>query len=195
LQILIEGRPHTFQLMSQAPQVSVGPVPRYDLVAGRVNLTIDAVSNVPVYLDEKLQKIDVFGVPVLLRFCSNFQTVTLNGRPFPTNFGARLPFTITLPGSGKHYFRFSTIAPNVENAIQAFISANYGGDWNERNNHFGKNFIIYDTYDGSASLNVRYVVNNIGLNVFHFRWSWKRGTISWCSWWKGPWSTTKRCIG
>ncbi|ODN00140.1 Pre-mRNA cleavage complex 2 protein Pcf11, partial [Orchesella cincta] len=135
--IFLEGRPHSFQLISQAPQVSVGQVPRYDLVAGRVNLTIDAVSNVPVYLDEKLQKIDVFGVPVLLRFCSNFQTVTLNGRPFPTNFGARLPFTITLHGSGKHYFRFSAITPNLENAIHAFISANYGGDWNERNSHFG----------------------------------------------------------
>ncbi|CAL8089630.1 unnamed protein product [Orchesella dallaii] len=135
--IFLEGRPHSFQLISQAPQVSVGQVPRYDLVAGRVNLTIDAVSNAPVYLDEKLQKIDVFGVPVLFRFCSNFQTVTLNGRPFPTNFGARLPFTITLHGSGKHYFRFSAITPNTETAIQAFISANYGGDWNERNNHFG----------------------------------------------------------
>lgn len=157
----MDGRPHTFQLLPPYPQVSVGELPRYDLVAGRVNLSIDAASNVPVFLDEKLQKIDVFGEPLLLRFCNGFQAVTLNGRPFPSNFGARLPFTITMPGSGKHYLRFSAISPDTERAIQAFVSANYGVDWSDGRNPFGESNVMERRWFGSTMDNV----HNIGFAI------------------------------
>lgn len=131
LQINIDGRSHTFQFLPPSPQVAVGGVPRYDLCAGKVTLTIDATLNVSVFLDEKLQKIEIGGEPVVMRFAKGFQSVTLNGRAFPTNFGARLPFSITLPNSEKHYLRFNSVSPDIEHGIKTFLSANYGGDWND----------------------------------------------------------------
>lgn len=133
----MDGRSHTFQLSPPSPQVAVGSVPRHDLCAGKVTLTVDAITHVSVFLDEKLQKIEIGGEVLVLRFCNGFKAVTLNGRQFPTNFGARLPFSVTLANSEKHFLRFNAVSPETELGMQAFINANYGGEWND-NRNFGK---------------------------------------------------------
>jgi len=122
-QIVVDGRQHVFQIKGPPPQVEIGKKSRHDLVAGRVNLMLDAVNSITVYLDEKPQKIDLFGFPIVLRFGDGFHTVFLNGRPFPTNFGARLPFTVTTPAGRKHYLRFSALSPSTEKAMMHFIKA------------------------------------------------------------------------
>jgi len=127
VQVNLDGRLCNVELKGAPPQVELGKVCRYDLLAGRVNLIVDAVKQVIVYLDEKPQKLDLFSEPVILRFCENFRTVLLNGRPFPTNFGARLPFTVTIPNAGKHYLRFSALTPSAEKAIGSFIRAKTSG--------------------------------------------------------------------
>jgi hypothetical protein len=120
LQVNLDGRIVKVELSGPPPQVEVGKVCRYDLLAGRVNLIVDAVKQVTVYLDEKPQKLDLFSDPVILRFCDNFRTVLLNGRPFPTNFGARLPFPVTIRNTEQHYLRFSALTPSAEKALSSF---------------------------------------------------------------------------
>ena len=56
-----------------------------------------------------LIRLDFCGFPVILRFCEEFHTVTLNGRPFPTNFGA-MPRQVVIPGGRVVNIRFASVS-------------------------------------------------------------------------------------
>jgi pre-mRNA cleavage complex 2 protein Pcf11 len=47
---------HIVKLDGPPPQVKIGLVKRTDLVAGKINLVIDAKNMVPVFLDAKPQR-------------------------------------------------------------------------------------------------------------------------------------------
>lgn len=118
--------------------MEIGKIPRYDLIAGKVTLIVDAVHQLVVFLDEKPQKIDIFRKPITLKFTGGFNTVLLNGRPFATNFGNRLPFSVTPPNETKHYLRFSALPPSTVNAIRQFIRKRQ----EQLDNETGKLYII-----------------------------------------------------
>lgn len=56
VQIVMGGRPRTVQLGGPMPKVRIGEVRRTDLVAGKINLIVDAKQMFPIYLDAKPQR-------------------------------------------------------------------------------------------------------------------------------------------
>jgi pre-mRNA cleavage complex 2 protein Pcf11 len=52
----IGGKMHVVKLEGPPPQVKIGFVKRTDLVAGKINLIINAKTMVPVFLDAKPQR-------------------------------------------------------------------------------------------------------------------------------------------
>jgi pre-mRNA cleavage complex 2 protein Pcf11 len=54
--IEIGGKMHVVKLEGPPPQVKIGFVKRTDLVAGKINLIINAMHMVPVFLDAKPQR-------------------------------------------------------------------------------------------------------------------------------------------
>nr|CAD7456296.1 unnamed protein product [Timema tahoe] len=104
--IEIGGKLHTVKLDGPQPQVKIGYA-RKDLVAGKINLIINAKTMVPVFLDAKPQRFDIEGKPHILRFVDALMRVMINGRPFPVEFGG-LPKPI-LVRDKKHFIRFSVL--------------------------------------------------------------------------------------
>ncbi|XP_047121818.1 uncharacterized protein LOC124805343 [Schistocerca piceifrons] len=107
----IGGKIRSVKLDGPPPHVKIGFVKRTDLVAGKINLIIDARTMVPVFLDAKPQRFDVENKPHVLRFVDKLKTVLLNGRPFEVEFGG-LPKPIVARGR-KHFVRFSVLPQGV----------------------------------------------------------------------------------
>ncbi len=63
---------------------------------------------------------DFCGFPVVVRFCEEFHTVTLNGRHFPTNFGG-MPRAVCVPGGRQHFIRFSSVSPQTQQNMLAHL--------------------------------------------------------------------------
>ncbi|XP_049825333.1 uncharacterized protein LOC109601802 isoform X2 [Aethina tumida] len=93
------------------PQVKIGRQ-RTDLVAGRVNLIINAKKIIPVFLDAKPQKFVLDGETLTLRFVDSLKTVLINDCPFKVEFGG-LPKPVTIHGT-KHFIRFSVLPNGVK---------------------------------------------------------------------------------
>lgn len=107
----LNGINTTVKLDGPAPQVKIGTVKRTDLVAGKVNLIVNAKIIVPLYLDAKIQKFVVDGETVTLKFVDALKTVLINDVPFNVEFGG-LPKPITIHNK-KHFVRFSVLPRGI----------------------------------------------------------------------------------
>ncbi|XP_035442631.2 pre-mRNA cleavage complex 2 protein Pcf11 isoform X3 [Spodoptera frugiperda] len=112
LGVIIDGKPRLVHLEGPMPQVDIGKAKRTDLVAGKINLIVNATQMHPVYLDAKVQKILVNGQYLTVRFVDSLRTVLINEQPFKVEFGG-LPKPIVV-GSEKYFVRFSALPRNIK---------------------------------------------------------------------------------
>ncbi|XP_023941779.1 pre-mRNA cleavage complex 2 protein Pcf11 isoform X2 [Bicyclus anynana] len=112
LGVLIDGQPHLVHLEGPLPQVDIGKVKRTDLVAGKINLIVNATNICPVYLDAKVQKFHVNGNFFTIRFVDSLRTVLINEQPFKVEYGD-LPKPIFVGGE-KLFIRFSALPKNIK---------------------------------------------------------------------------------
>nr|XP_021187068.2 pre-mRNA cleavage complex 2 protein Pcf11 isoform X1 [Helicoverpa armigera]XP_049697497.1 pre-mRNA cleavage complex 2 protein Pcf11 isoform X1 [Helicoverpa armigera] len=112
LGVIIDGKPRLVHLEGPMPQVDIGKAKRTDLVAGKINLIVNATQMHPVYLDAKVQKILVNGQFLTVRFVDSLRTVLINEQPFKVEFGD-LPKPIVV-GSEKYFIRFSALPRNIK---------------------------------------------------------------------------------
>ncbi|CAH2055960.1 unnamed protein product, partial [Iphiclides podalirius] len=112
LGVLIDGKPRLLHLEGPLPQVDIGKTKRTDLVAGKINLIINATQMCPVYLDAKVQKVLINGQFFTLRFVDALRTVLINEKPFKVEFGD-LPRPIFV-GKEKFFIRFSALPRQVK---------------------------------------------------------------------------------
>ncbi|XP_050672811.1 pre-mRNA cleavage complex 2 protein Pcf11 isoform X1 [Leptidea sinapis] len=110
--VIIDGKPHLVHLEGPLPQVDIGKTKRTDLVAGKINLIVNATIVCPVYLDAKVQKFQVNGQFFTIRFVDALRTVLINERPFQVEFGD-LPKPIYVNGE-KYFIRFSALPKNIK---------------------------------------------------------------------------------
>ncbi|CAG9782420.1 unnamed protein product [Diatraea saccharalis] len=112
LGVIIDGKPRLVHLEGPLPQVDISKTKRTDLVAGKINLIVNAVHICPVYLDAKVQKFQIDGKFFTLRFVDSFRTVLINEQPFKVEFGD-LPRPIRV-GDVKYFIRFSALPKYVK---------------------------------------------------------------------------------
>ncbi|XP_026740557.1 pre-mRNA cleavage complex 2 protein Pcf11 isoform X2 [Trichoplusia ni] len=110
--VIIDNKPRLVHLEGPMPQVDIGKMKRTDLVAGKINLIVNATQMHPVYLDAKVQKISVNGQFLTVRFVDSLRTVLINEQPFKVEFGD-LPKPIVV-GSEKYFIRFSALPRYVK---------------------------------------------------------------------------------
>lgn len=123
--INIGGRPAQIALEGPPPIVKIGQEQRFDLLAGRVTMIIDAHSVIPVYLDLKLQHFELEGQLYTMQFKDSLRTVVIDGQAYRVDFGG-LPMPINL-GVRKHFVRFSSLPRGVEpgRVLQPLALGNY----------------------------------------------------------------------
>lgn len=108
----LDGKVTGLKMEGPPPQVKIGPVPRTDLVGGKINLIIDAKNVIPIYLDAKVQKFEVDGKTHTLQFTDALRTVLLNDMPYAVEFGG-LPKPFVVDGN-KHFIRFSVLPKGIK---------------------------------------------------------------------------------
>lgn len=112
LGVIIDGKPHLVHLEGPLPKVDISKDKRTDLVAGKINLIVNATTVCPVYLDAKVQKFQVNGQFFTIRFVDALQTVLINEQPFKVEFGD-LPKPIMINGE-KYFVRFSALPKYIK---------------------------------------------------------------------------------
>ncbi|KFB43760.1 AGAP001271-PA-like protein [Anopheles sinensis] len=100
-----------FKIAGPAPQVKIGEL-RNDLVAGKINMIVDAKYIIPVFLDCKVQTFELNGQAHTLQFADFLLTVVLDEHPYPVDFGS-LPKVYRLRGR-EYYIRFTSLPNNVQ---------------------------------------------------------------------------------
>lgn len=111
IRIELDGISTTIRLEGPPPQVKIGECKRNDLVAGKINMFIDAKIVVPVFLDAKVQKFVVNGETNTLKFVNALETVLINDISFKVEYGG-LPKPIFIHGK-KHFIRFSVLPKGI----------------------------------------------------------------------------------
>ncbi|XP_049279637.1 uncharacterized protein LOC125762019 isoform X1 [Anopheles funestus] len=106
--ITLDGKPRVFKIAGPAPQVKIGES-RKDLVAGKINMIVDAKYMIPVFLDCKMQMFEVYGVMHRLQFADFLLTVLIDEQPFPVDYGG-LPMLVR-SRERDYYIRFTAL-PN-----------------------------------------------------------------------------------
>lgn len=124
VQIILGGQPRMVQLSGPMPKLRIGEVPRTDLVAGKINLIVDAKKMFPIYLDAKPQRFEIGGVPYILRFVEALQTVVINGVPFKFEFGG-VPVPIFFHGE-KHFLRLSVLPRDIRPGYVTIVNMEGG---------------------------------------------------------------------
>lgn len=86
----------------------------FSFFSGTVQLLIDGdVHNSHLmFLDEKLQRIDIDGKPHIFQFVDQFKTLLINGHPFKAEFG-RQPMVVHV-NQVKHYLRLTALPKGVK---------------------------------------------------------------------------------
>ncbi|XP_064074562.1 pre-mRNA cleavage complex 2 protein Pcf11 isoform X1 [Vanessa tameamea] len=112
LGVIIDGKPRLIHLEGPLPKVDIGKTKRTELVAGKINLIVNATNICPVYLDAKVQKFHVNGQFFTIRFVDSLRTVLINEQPFKVDFGD-LPKPIFVGGE-KYFVRFSALPKNIK---------------------------------------------------------------------------------
>lgn len=112
IRIDLNGTSVHVQLEGPPPQAKIGDIKRTDLVAGKINLFINAKIIVPVFLDAKLQKFAIDGETNTLKLINALQTVLINDAPFDIEYGG-LPKPLMINGK-KHFIRFSVLPKGIK---------------------------------------------------------------------------------
>lgn len=110
--IIIDGVPRVIQLEGPPPQVDIRLEKRTDLVAGKINMIVDATHMYPVFLDAKPQKFLINNTYHTIRFVDSLRTVLINEVPFKVEFGG-LPRPVII-GKTKHFIRFSVLPRSIK---------------------------------------------------------------------------------
>ncbi|XP_049536265.1 uncharacterized protein LOC125951454 isoform X2 [Anopheles darlingi] len=104
--ITLDGKQRVFKISGPPPQVKIGDS-RNDLVAGKINMIIDAELIVPVFLDCKPQLFEINGHQHRLQFADFLLTVLIDEQPFPVEYGG-LPKVFRLR-ERSYYIRFTAV--------------------------------------------------------------------------------------
>ncbi|KAJ8919283.1 hypothetical protein NQ315_003867 [Exocentrus adspersus] len=112
IRIVLSGVNTTVKLEGPPPQVKIGEKKRTDLVAGKINLFINAKIVVPVFLDAKVQKFIIDGETSTLKFVNSLETVLINDVPFSVEYGG-LPKPMFIHGK-KQFIRFSVLPKGIK---------------------------------------------------------------------------------
>ncbi|XP_018565201.1 uncharacterized protein LOC108906445 isoform X2 [Anoplophora glabripennis] len=112
IRIVLNGASTTVKLEGPPPQVKIGENMRTDLVAGKINLFINAQIVVPVFLDAKVQKFIIEGETSTLKFVNALETVLINDVPLSVEYGG-LPKPVFIHGK-KQYIRFSVLPKGIK---------------------------------------------------------------------------------
>ncbi|CAH1140150.1 unnamed protein product [Phyllotreta striolata] len=112
IRVELDGVPTKVQLDGPVPQVNIGKAKRTDLVAGKINLIINAMVVVPVFLDAKVQKFVLDNETSTLKFVDALKTVLINDVPFTVEYGG-LPKPFIIHGK-KHFIRFSVLPKGIK---------------------------------------------------------------------------------
>ncbi|XP_055704060.1 uncharacterized protein LOC129802348 isoform X2 [Phlebotomus papatasi] len=110
IRVELNGVMRTIKIDGPPPQVRIGSL-RTDLVVGKINVIIDAVLFIPVFLDGNEQQFEIDGQVHTLQFADFLLTVIINGIPSPVVFGG-LPKSYDLRGQ-KHFIRFTALPAGV----------------------------------------------------------------------------------
>uniref|UniRef100_A0A182PRR4 Pre-mRNA cleavage complex 2 protein Pcf11 n=1 Tax=Anopheles epiroticus TaxID=199890 RepID=A0A182PRR4_9DIPT len=108
--IMLDGKPRVFKIAGPAPQVKIGDS-RKDLVAGKINMIVDAKYMIPVFLDCKPQVFEVYGVMHRLQFADFLLTVLIDEQSFPVDYGG-LPMLVR-SRDRDYYIRFTALPNQV----------------------------------------------------------------------------------
>ncbi|XP_018319947.1 uncharacterized protein LOC108733341 [Agrilus planipennis] len=112
ISIDLDGKMAHLKLDGPPPQVKIGTTKRTDLVAGRINLIVDAKIIIPVYLDCKVQHFEVNGKLHKLKFINSLKKVIIDDIVYPITFGG-LPKAVILSGT-KRFIRFSVLPKGIK---------------------------------------------------------------------------------
>ncbi|XP_052868953.1 uncharacterized protein LOC128274711 [Anopheles cruzii] len=104
--IMLGEKPRVFKIAGPPPQVKIGGS-RNDLVAGKINMIVDAELIVPVFLDCKPQLVEIGGHQHWLQFADFLLTVLIDEQPFSVEFGG-LPQVYRLR-ERNYYIRFTAL--------------------------------------------------------------------------------------
>lgn len=111
IHITVGGIKLTVALEGPPPQVNITDEKRIDLVAGKINMIVNATLMVPVFLDAKVQKFVLDGEVCTLKFTDSLKKVVINDEPFKVEFGG-LPKPFMINGK-KNFIRFSVLPKGV----------------------------------------------------------------------------------
>lgn len=112
IRIELNGEFTLVKVEGPPPQVKIGQCRRTDLVAGKINLIVDAKTVVPVFLDGKPQQFVINGQTHTLRFVNSLQMALIDDAPFDVEFGGLpKPFVIQ---DKKYYIRFSVLPKGIK---------------------------------------------------------------------------------
>ncbi|XP_057662114.1 pre-mRNA cleavage complex 2 protein Pcf11 isoform X5 [Diorhabda carinulata] len=112
IRIQLDGVPTKVQLEGPPPPVNIGKTKRTDIVAGKINMVINAKVIVPVFLDAKPQKFVLDGETSTLKFVDALKTVLINDVPFNVEYGG-LPKPLLIHDK-KHFIRFSVLPKGIK---------------------------------------------------------------------------------
>ncbi|XP_058455421.1 uncharacterized protein LOC131432880 [Malaya genurostris] len=104
--IALDGISRVFKISGPPPQVKIGKS-RNDLVAGKINMIVNAETIIPVFLDSQVQIIEIHGQMHKLQFADFLLTVIINDQPFLVEYGG-LPKVFKLRGKD-YYIRFTAV--------------------------------------------------------------------------------------
>lgn len=108
--IYLNNKLRVFKIDGPAPQVRIGTL-RTDLVVGRVDMYIDSVTKVSLFLDAQLQTFTIKGQIHTIQFADYFLTAIIDTIPFAVKYG-EMPTKFQLSNS-EHYIRFSVLPNNI----------------------------------------------------------------------------------
>ncbi|XP_055614328.1 pre-mRNA cleavage complex 2 protein Pcf11-like isoform X2 [Uranotaenia lowii] len=104
--IVLDGITRVFKISGPAPQVKIGDS-RNDLVAGKINMIVNAEIIIPVFLDSLSQTFEIQGQTHRLQFADFLLSVIINEQAYPVEFGG-LPKVFKLRGKD-YYIRFTAL--------------------------------------------------------------------------------------
>ncbi|KAF5294521.1 hypothetical protein FQA39_LY13375 [Lamprigera yunnana] len=108
----LDGNKIVVKLQPPPPQVKIAQEKRLDLVAGKVQLVVDAKNMYTIFLDAKLQTFELSGIKHTLKFVDSLRAAIINDHRFEIEYGG-LPKPIFLHNK-KHFIRFSVLPKGIK---------------------------------------------------------------------------------
>lgn len=110
ISVPIRNKMHMLKAEGPPPQVNIGPL-RRDLVVGKINMIVDALNVIPIFLDARLQTFRLGDKDHTIQFADCLLTVLLDGTPTRVEYGG-LPKSLFLGGK-KYFVRFGALPQGV----------------------------------------------------------------------------------